>query len=75
MYVGMAVPKTTATRCRNGSMQAGHVIYTKITQVPPPLHPFLNPTSFCGLWYETTGQGTLKQKRRCRDGVTCVVSV
>ena len=24
--VGMAVPKTTATRCRDGSVQARHVI-------------------------------------------------
>ena len=24
---GMAVPKTTAIRCRNGSMQARHVIH------------------------------------------------
>ena len=26
MYVGMAVPKTTAARCRDGSVQARHVI-------------------------------------------------
>ena len=36
--VGMAVPKTTETRCRDDSVQARHVI-----QVTPSLHLFFIP--------------------------------
>ena len=50
--------KTTATRCRDGCMQARH--YTRTTQVTRSLHTFLNLTSFCGLCSETTGKSTLK---------------
>ena len=35
--VGMAVPKTTETRCRDGSVQARQVI-KKTTQATPSLH-------------------------------------
>ena len=37
--VGMAVPKTTETRCRDGSVQGRHVIQ-KTTQLTPSLHLF-----------------------------------
>ena len=52
----MAVPKTTETRCRDGSVQARHDIYTKTTQVTPSLYPFLYLKSFCELCYEITGK-------------------
>ena len=38
--VGMAVPKTTATRCRDGSVRARHVMQTQVT---PSLHLFFIP--------------------------------
>ena len=43
--VGMAVLKTTETRCRDGSVQARHVIQ-KTTQVTPSLALF--PGFLCG---------------------------
>ena len=36
----MAVPKTTETRCRDGSVQSTH--YTKTTQLTPSLHLFIS---------------------------------
>ena len=38
--------------------------YTKTTQETPSLHPFLIPyIIICGLCYEITGKGILKQKQ------------
>ena len=47
----MAVPKTTETRCRDGSVLARQV--KKITQATPSLHHYLK--SFCELSYENPG--------------------
>ena len=66
----MAVPKTTQTRYMDGSVQ-------RTTLVSNPI-----PTSFFGiervskLCCEITGNifvQKIKMKKRCRDGVTCVV--
>ena len=69
--VGMAaVPKTTQTRYMDGSVQATQ----RTTQVTPSLHLF-----FFHFWYpfpviSQQGLDTCSiQKKRCRDGVTCVV--
>ena len=44
--VGMAVLKTTETRCRDGSTCAGKTCYIKTTQITPSLHMFLLQTAF-----------------------------
>ena len=59
----MAVPKTTETRYRDGSVQARYVIQCMTTQVTPSLHYFLYLKSCCELCYEITGKSTCKQKR------------
>ena len=48
----MAMPKTTETRCRNGSVQATHVLQ----RLP---HPYIFSISFCELCYETTGKSNV----------------
>ena len=40
--VGMVVPKTTETRCRDGSVQARHVIQRLHMQLTPFLHFFVS---------------------------------
>ena len=51
----MAVPKSTETRCTDGSVQARHGIQR--LQVTPSLHLFLIP--FCKLCYDITGKSNL----------------
>ena len=72
--VGMAVPKTTETRCRDDSVQGRR--YTKTIQLTPSLHLFfiseiILRVMLQGYWEEQF----LSQKKRCRDGVSCVVFV
>ena len=68
--VGMAVPKPTETRCRDGSVHVRHDIQSN------PI-----PTSFFYTWYDSLGYAirllriAVWSKKRCRDGVTCVVFV
>ena len=72
--VGMAVPKptqTTQTRYMNGSVQATQ----RTTQVTPSLHLLLFNRKRVGLLSEYWKQlcADNKKRKRCRDGVTCVV--
>ena len=74
--VGMAVPKTTETRCRDGQC-AGKTCYTKTTQLIPSLHLFFISEIILHVmlqdyWKE---QFLSQKKKRCRDGVSCVVFV
>ena len=65
----MAVPKTTQTRYMDGSVQ-------RTTQVTPSLHLFFLIERVSKLSCEITGNifvQKTKMKKRCRDGVTCVV--
>ena len=66
----MAVPKTTQTRHMDGSVQ-------RTTQVTPSLHLFFfGKECVSKLCCEITGNifvQKTKKKKRCRDGVTCVV--
>ena len=74
--VGMAVPKTTETRCRDGSVQATH--YTKTTQLTPSLHRFyiiISEIILQVMLRDYWEEQFLSQKERCRDGVSCVVFV
>ena len=74
--VGMAVPKTTETKCRDGSVQGRHVIQRLPTNPIPT--SFLYLKSFCKLCYKITGllgRAIFEPKKRCRDGVSCVVFV
>ena len=65
----MAVPKTTQTRYMDGSVQ-------RTTQVTPSLHLFFIFV-FCTKMFPVISQQSLDtrsiQKKRCRDGVTCVL--
>ena len=66
----MAVPKTTQTRYMDGSVQ-------RTTQVTPSLHLFFIFV-FCTKMFPVISQQSLdtrsiQKKKRCRDGVTCVV--
>ena len=65
----MAVPKTTETRYMDGSVQ-------RTTQVTPSLHLFFIFV-FCTKVFPVISQQSLDtrsiKKKRCRDGVTCVV--
>ena len=64
----MAVPKSTQTRYMDGSVQ-------RTTQVTPSLHLFFIFV-FCTKMFPVISQQTLDTrsiKKRCRDGVTCVV--
>ena len=66
----MAVPKTTQTRYMDGSVQ-------RTTQVTPSLHLFFIFV-FCTKTFPVISQQSLdtrsiQKKKRCRDGVTCVV--
>ena len=65
----MAVPKTTQTRYMDGSVQ-------RTTQVTPSLHLFFIFV-FCTKMFPVISQQSLDTrsipKKRCRDGVTCVV--
>ena len=72
----MAVPKTTETRCREGSGQARHDIQ-RLHKQPHPYIFFLYLKSFCELCYKITGKSNFEpeKKKRYRDGVTCVVFV
>ena len=69
--VGMAVPKPTQTRYMNGSVQATQ----RTTQVTPSLHLLLFNRKRVGLLSEYWKQLCVdnKKRKRCRDGVTCVV--
>ena len=64
----MAVPKTTKTRHMDGSVQATQ----RTTQVTPSLHLFFIEC-ISKLCCEITGKFCADKKKRCRDGVTCVV--
>ena len=69
--VQMAVPKSTQTRHMNGSVQATQ----RTTQVTPSLHLLLFNRKRVGLLSEYWKQlcADNKKRKRCRDGVTCVV--
>ena len=54
----MAVPKTTETRCRDGSVQARQDIKSSVSLAMT----ILGKSMPCG-----------EKKERCRDGVACVV--
>ena len=66
----MAVPKNTETMCKDGSMQTRHD-HTR-SLIPTA---FSCMTLFCRPCYEIAGNSIVKQKEKCRDGVTCVVFV
>jgi len=51
---GMAVPKTTETRCRDGSVQAREVVKRLHMQATPSLHLFIYLKFFCRFGYEIT---------------------
>ena len=68
--VGMAVPKTTQTIYMDGSVQAT----PRTTQVAPSLHLFLFLLSTQSCFQYSDNKPTcFLLKRRCREGVTCVV--
>ena len=62
----MAVPKTTETRCRDGSVQTRQVI-KRLHKQPHP-YIFLLAMTILG-----TSIPCGEKKERCRDGVACVV--
>ena len=70
----MAVPKTTETRCRDGSVQARQDI-KRLHKQPHP-YIFLFPSN-CSVSLAMTILGKSmpcgEKKERCRDGVACVV--
>ena len=70
----MAVPKTTETRCRDGSVQARQVIKRLHKQPHPYIFLF---ASNCSVSLAMRILGTSmpcgEKKKRCRDGVACVV--
>ena len=51
----MAVPKTTETRCRDGSVQARQDI-KKTTQATPSLHLSFSFKLFCEFSYDNSGK-------------------
>ena len=51
----MAVPKTTETRCRNGSVQARQVIKRLHKQPHPYIHLSFYLKLFCEFSYENSG--------------------
>ena len=65
----MAVLKTAETTCRDGSVQARHVIQSN--PIPTSFFNTILRVVLQDYWEEQS----LKQKKRCRDGVTCVVFV
>ena len=67
MYVGMAVPKTTETRCRDGSVQARQFTH-RLHKSP---HPLIYTQQCSVAMLCDTGNSIMKQKR-CRDGVIFV---
>ena len=58
----MAAPKTAETRCRDGSVQARHVIQRLYTT--PSYIFFLYLKSFCKLCYEITGKRNFRAKKK-----------
>ena len=68
----MAVPKTTETRCRDGSVQARHGIQR--LQVTPSLHLFFY-TILQVVLRDYWEEQSLKPEKRCRDGVTCSLCI
>ena len=65
----MTVPKSTQTRYMDGSVQ-------RTTQVTPSLHLFFLIERVFKVCCEINGKifvQKTKMKKRCRDGVTCVV--
>ena len=72
--VGMAVPKTTETRCRDGSVQGRHVIQDYTTN-PIPTSFFISEIILRVMLQDYWEEQFLSQKKRCRDGVSCVVFV
>ena len=70
----MAVPKTTETRCRDGSVPARQVIKRLHKQPHPYIFLFFSPHGIDVpriLIAKLTEQFQLKE--RCRDGVACAV--
>ena len=69
----MAVPKTTETRCRDGSVQARQVII-RLHKQPHPYIFFFLPH---GIDIPRVPIANLTEqfqvKKRCRDGVACIV--
>ena len=64
----MAVPKTTETRCRDGSVQARQVI-KRLHKQP---HPYIF-FSYHMAFQNSKLTEQFQVKKRCRDGVACVV--
>ena len=59
----MAVPKTTETRCRDGSIQARQVI--KRLHKQPHLYIFFYLKLFCEFSYENSGNiDTMRRKKK-----------
>ena len=71
--VGMAVPKTTETRCRDGSVQED-MLYKDYTTNPIPTS-FISEIILQVMLRDYWEEQFLSQKKRCRDGVSCVVFV
>ena len=69
----MAVPKTTETRCRDGSVQARHVIQ-RLHNYPHPYIFFIAEIILRVMLRDYWEEQFLREKR-CRDGVSCVVFV
>ena len=70
----MAVPKTTETRRRDGSVQARQVIKRLHKQPHPYIFLFTwNCSVSLAMRILGTSMPCGEKKERCRDGVACVV--
>ena len=67
----MAVPKTTETRCRDGSVQARQVI-KRLHKQPHPYIFFFLPHGIDVPRILIAIHRTISSKKRCRDGVAIV---
>ena len=68
----MAVPKTTETRCRDGSVQARHVIQ-RLHNQPHPYIFFISEIILQVMLRDYWEEQVLSQKKG--DGVSCIVFV
>ena len=62
----MAVPKTTETRCRAGSVQERQGIQA-LHKYPHPYIFFLHVTSFLGYSPRLLGNNIVHEKKRCNN--------
>ena len=67
------MPKTTETRL--GWQCAGKTCYTKTTQLTPSLHLFYIRNHSMSYAARLLGRAIFEPKRKCGDGVSCVVFV